>query len=720
MSRDAAGEPPREPGGEGAARALGLEVRDDAVALLALRPSALGIARLPPAALDALDAALREVEGLAAAGLVRALLVRAPGNGSIDRSELHALDAIGDPATGTAEAAAAQAVLRRLEQLPVPTIAWIEGPCLGAALELALACSYRVAAEPRARFGFPQIRLGLIPGLGGTVRLPRLIGLESALQLVVRGERWDAPRALRGGLVDRLFPAGETADAVAAFARERAERGRVRTGARRGMPRRLLEDTAPGRRVLFGRAARRLEREHLLGGPAARAALQAVAEGISLPLERAFTHEAELYGDLVAGAQVKALVHAALLEGSVAHPHLPAPGRVERLGVMGAGSRPMELAWRFAGAGIPVRLRDPDRGALAVAVQTLRDRLREAAGDLSASERGVEGTVGFGGFGTLDLLASADDPTSTAASALREAEEHVSDSCLLASTSPLASVEEIARGLRVPGRAVGLVLSSPGDAFPAVEVVAAAATTPEAVALACQLARRAGGTPIHVRDRPGFLVHRLLAVFLAQACRLVDEGATVGQVDAPMEGLGFAMGPLRRVDALGAQRTLHLLLALADSLGDLARPAAVLGWLAERNARFYRYRRGRVTGPNPDLRAVASAGESPSAERIRDRLLLVLVNEAARALEEGAVGSAAELDLAAIAGLGFPRRAGGLLYQADRLGIETVRGRMEQLALELGDAYRPAPLLSRLAAEGATFYGRGEAPSGQLPGQVIR
>jgi 3-hydroxyacyl-CoA dehydrogenase/enoyl-CoA hydratase/3-hydroxybutyryl-CoA epimerase len=711
--------------GEQGEPSVALEIGEGGIAWLSL-PRTAGIARLPDGMVAALGLRLQEIEAAAREGSVQAVVLRsAPRTAFAANDELESLLAFEDARDAAADALSGQRVLRRLELLSIPSVAAMEGSWFGATLEVALACSYRVAsAAPTTRFAFPQLRLGLSPGLGGTVRLPRLIGVEAALRLLVGTPVIDAAAADELGLVDRTLPPPEMEAGVAAFALERVEHGRIRTGARRRLRRRLLEDTAPGRRILLSRAAR-LAPETPAASAAVHGLLKSVGDGLSLPLERAFEQETEIHGQLVVSEAARSLIHAALLDADATHRH-PATGRpIERVAVLGADEEGTELAWLLARARLAVRLKDRERSAVATSVHILRERLSAVAGAAGASaedarrqgER-VEGTVGFGGFGTLDLVVAAVGSSPEAArAALVESEEHVSDQCVLAIGSPLVSMAAVAAALRDPSRAVGLVATRPAELFPVLEIVSDASTAPETLATACRLARQLGCTPIHVADRPGLVVHRLLAVFLAEATRLVEEGARVEAVDGAAEEFGFSMGPLRRIDAIGIQRTRRLLESLGSPLGERARAAPVLKWLAERPGRFYRYRRGRPLAPNPELPARA-AGTAVAGE-ILDRLLLLLVNEAARVLEERGVESPADLDLGAIFGLGYPRRRGGLLYQADRTGLSAVEAKLQALAAERGEIYRPAAHLSRLAAAGSGFYPARHAGAGHAAGEML-
>lgn len=673
--------------------------------------------------LDLLDEALERVEALAAAGEARSLVLaaRAPATflAGLDPELVLGFD---DARAASAFALRGQRVLRRLEQLPLPTVAAIQGGCLGAGLEVALACAHRVAADsPRTRLGLPELHVGLIPALGGTVRLPRLIGLQAALDLILAAEPVGAAAALRLGLVDAAVPAQqllERADALAAAGAD-GHRGADR---RRRVPRRLLEDTAPGRRVILLRARRRLIPENAPSPLAARRALEAVAEGVALPLERAFRREAKIFAQVATSPSARALLHASLLAQRATRGR-GAEAPISQAAVLGAGEVGSELAYLLARALVPVRLKDRKRSAVGAGVQAAADKLRShaTARRLSATSTAervelLEGAAGFGGFGTLDLaVAAVGDRHEVNRFALREAMEHTREECILASSSTLVSLAELEDELGRIGRVVGLHTPLSSDLFPVLEVAVTPATDPAAVAACLELARRMGRVALRVADRPGRLVTRLLGATLAEATRLVDEGATITSVDAALQDWGWSLGPFRRMDLMGLPRAAHLLEALAAALGPRFAPAPVLRRAAEAGGRFFRYRAGQPIAVNPALPAGLPGLGPEHREMMRERVHLLLLNEAALVLQEGVADGPDSVDLAALLGLGFPRARGGLLYHADQEGTDATAGRAEALAGRFGERFAPAPLLQRLARDSRGFYPR----AGQSPARVL-
>jgi enoyl-CoA hydratase/carnithine racemase/3-hydroxyacyl-CoA dehydrogenase len=689
----------------------------DGVAWLTLPRGSVGIAHLPRALTEALRDTLLDVQRAAEAGKVRALVLADLPQASAGRGGVASLLEDRDAEDQVGDVLAAQAALRVLEQLPIPTLAAVDGDCIGALLELTLACSYRLASNSAAvRFSLPQVRLGLIPGLGATVRLPRLVGVEAALRFMLSGSPAGAEQAKNMGLVDGIFATARFEENVARFARDRVEHGRLHTRPSRPLPRRLLEETAPGRRLLFSRITREGDRAARTR-EAEAAALQSVADGLSLPLDEAFAREARLYASLVGGDRAKSLIRAALLEGEASHPHPTILNTIERVGILGAHPGAIGLAWLFARNGIDVRLKDRERASLTTASDELASRLRAARPGRAGT---LEAAVGHGGFGTLQLVISSHDEPERVSAELLEAERHVTGSCLIASASPLVQVGEWANDLEDPTRAFAIVPSETPDLFPAMEIAAGPATTPDTLAAACELVRRLGGLPIHVGDHSGFLVYRLIAVALWQAAVLVQEGAGVKQIDDAAEAFGFRLGPFKRADATGRDGVRRLLMIMPAVISDVEPIPELLEWVARRTQPFYRYWKGRAGRLNPDLPVGREARATPpDTGEILERLLLATVNEAARSLDEGIVQSTADLDLAAVFGFGYPRRRGGLLFQADRTGLREIETRLESLSERLGTGFAPAPLIRALAASGENFYGAGATDPGHGPTSVI-
>lgn len=707
-------------------KALRLEVDDDGLAWLVLDRPDSRVNLLTAGLMQRLDDALGEVEEAAATGRIKALILRSakPGN-FIAGADIEQIREIRDPVEGGTKAAQGQRIFLRLERLPVPTVAAIRGACLGGGAEMVLACRYRVAADtPETRIGLPEVRLGIIPGFGGTVRLPRLVGLRSAVELIVTGRAVSARSAERMGLVDERVPAAGFEARVRRFAWERIGAGRASRRRRRSLPERLLDETAPGRRLVLWQARRRVLAETRGHYPAPLAALDTIRDTMALPLEQALEREAEALGRLIATDVSKNLIHVFDLSNA-ARKAATATGKVpERIAVVGAGLMGGAIAQLAAYRGLHVRLKDIREDALGQGLRHARElfdglvrRGRLSRKDADFAMNRIAPTLEYAGFGTAELVLEAVvERQDIKEQVLREVESRVGPDCILASNTSSLSITGLQAALQRPERFCGLHFFNPAHRMPLVEVIRGDRTSDEAVAGAFALARRLEKTALIVNDGPGFLVNRILAPYLNEAGWLLADGASIEEVDRALLGFGMPMGPFRLLDEIGLDVARHAGAVMHEAFGDRMRPAPVLSALeaASRPGRkggvgFYRYRDGKERGVDPSVYdelgdAVPPARRSFGAEEIVDRLILVMINEAARALEDGIVADAGAVDLGMIMGTGFPPFRGGLLRYADARGVGRILERLEALAGELGARYEAANGLRERAAAGRGFY----------------
>ncbi len=700
---------------------IALTVRESGLGWIEMRPSRGGSVPLTIATLASLDSLLEKVERLAAEGAVRLLLLSTsaphPKLTGYDLEELRPL--VKDEIVAWSQQA--QSVLRRLEELPLPSIAAIQSDWLGGAAELALACSYRVAPDaPFSRIGFPQTRLGFLPAWGGTVRLPRLVGLQTALQLVLSGRVLSATEAHDIGLVDQLLPSSDFPLRLEEYAQRRLELGRPGRRPKRPVRLRLLDETAPGRRLLVARAARRHLGE-VDSDSAGRMALALMAETVALPLDRAFAREARAASRLIIGRDVRARLHSQHFSDRAERRMPSGRGEFESAAVLGAGETGSDFAHRLASTGTAVRIQDVRREAVREGVARARERLdwervQERITEHQARRRSARlaGGTGFGGFGTLDLvIAVADAAERDAEALLAEAEAHVGDDCLLGFHDWVTSTSEIQRSINHPERVIGLAPSFPLEQFALLEIVPGTLTSPKAVSLARRLAKRLALIPVVVSDQTPTPGTRLLAIYLAEASRLLDEGIPVDLIDQAAVEFGFDVGPFHRADAMGNARACRLLERVASKVGDRMAPGSQFQRIGREGATFFRYRGGRPSGPNPSLPHATSAAGPELTELIQRRLLLLLFNEAARVVEEGGVMDPGDLEVVALFGLGFPRQRGGLLFHAQTLGILSVVEDLAAEAMRAGDRFAPAGLLRDLAFTGRGFFDTEPEPPGQ-------
>jgi 3-hydroxyacyl-CoA dehydrogenase/enoyl-CoA hydratase/3-hydroxybutyryl-CoA epimerase len=672
----------------------------------------------------------REAAASAEAGKLRALVVCSDKESFIAGADVSAIAEVEDPATGEEAARMGQRVFSELGGLPVPTVAAIHGICLGGGTELALACDYRLASDhPKTEIGLPEVMLGILPAWGGTTRLPRLVGIQAALDMMLTGKRVSASRARRIGLVSEVFPAPIFREKAGEFARSLLE-GK-RPGARKpGLRNRLLDGTRPGRALVL-----KMARKQVLsrtGGhyPAPLKILEVVRTGLSRSVDEQLEIEARAAGVLIVSAVSKNLIHvfnlreAARKGSGVTSDAAPAP--VRRLGVLGAGVMGGGIAQSAAYRGVSVRLKDIDHAAIQSglhhaqelfdkAVQRRKLRRREAAEHMAL----ISGGLDYAGFRGLDLVVEAIvEKLDIKKIVLRETEERVGRDCVIASNTSSLSIDAMAEALARPENFGGLHFFNPVHRMPLVEVVRGAATSDRTVSTLYAFALALGKVPVVTRDGPGFLVNRILAPYMNEAGHLLTEGASVEAIDEAALDFGMPMGPLRLTDEVGIDVGRHAGTAMSEALGDRLSPSPALVRVAEtgRLGRkgglgFYRYEKGKAAGVDPGI-YTALEGAVPTQrvafkrQAIRRRLVLVMVNEAARLLDEGIVTRASDVDLAMIMGTGFPPFRGGLLRFADVTHPRVICSRLEELQGEYGDRFEPAPLVRELAQSDTSFYDR--------------
>ncbi len=676
-----------------------------------------------------LDQVVGEVEIASRSGEVRGVLFRSTRKSFIVGADVEAIAEIESPEEGAEAAREGQRVYLRIERLPVPTLAAIGGTCMGGGTELALACSYRVASDdPGTKIGLPEVQLGILPAWGGTTRLPRLIGLQQALDLLLTGKTVSPSKAKRIGLVEAVLPHTGFQETAEDFLLARIEEGKLRTGARRSFFTRLVEDTAPGRKVILRTARKRvLDRT---GGhyPAPLRILDVVGRSMGRSVEKALEHEASAAGELLASRVTKSLIHVFhLREGARKGTGIEGeadPREISEMGVLGAGVMGGGIAQLAAYNGIRVRLKDIDHDQVASGLRHARKLMDRAVSrrkmtELEADQAmdRISGGIEYTGFGQLDLVVEAVvERMKVKRTVLRETEERVPEGCVLTTNTSTLSVDEMASVLDRPQDFCGMHFFNPVHKMPLVEVIRGSAASDRAIATVYALALRLGKVPVVVGDGPGFLVNRILGPYLNEAGHLLAEGASVKAIDRAATAFGMPMGPVRLIDEVGIDIARHAGEILHEAFGERMTPSDPLVSIGETDRLgakgdrgFYLYEDGREKEVDPEIyRALGSSVPSERRtipeEDIRARLILVMMNEAARVLEDGIAASAADVDLAMIMGTGFPPFRGGLLRFADELHPRLVVDRLRDYEADHGNRFAPAPLLLRLAATDRGFY----------------
>ncbi|MFM8284429.1 MAG: 3-hydroxyacyl-CoA dehydrogenase NAD-binding domain-containing protein [Planctomycetaceae bacterium] len=624
-----------------------------------------------------------------------------------------------------------RSLLARLASRPWPSVAVIDGACLGGGLEVALACDARVATlAPHTQLGFPEVKLGLMPGWGGTVMLSRLVGAAAAVELIAVGESIDGATAARAGVVDHCVAPGEALEAARRLIEWRREDG-GHLARRRRMAGAIDLDPAELRFLADSAAAVIAGRT---GGhyPAPSVVLETIVAGSAVPAAQAALLESKAFARLVATPVARQLVRVFRLgernrrdSGIAADGDQAVPVRAVRPAVVGAGIMGVGIAAAHLRAGLPLALVDIDAAALARAVPAILD---EAAWDRATHRTDAARATALAGrlrSGTeTSLLANCDLVIESAAERsdvklelLRAIERVVPAAAIIATNTSTNPIGRLATALRSPGRFCGMHFFNPVRRMALVEVVRGPATDDMTVAAAVAHAKTLGKCPIVVRDSPGFVVNRLLMPYLHEAIELLREGTAATRIDLVARRFGMPLGPLELYDLIGLDTAFYAGMVLADAYGDRIEASPVIPALV-RAGRLGRKAGGGFYDHDPrggsTPRADASASIAPliapyrlpdrpsTDEAIADRLLLPVVLEATRVLDEGIVRDADDVDLAMIHALGFPPFRGGLLAWADSLGAGEVVRRLARFA-DLGARMRPTPRLLALAASGDGF-----------------
>ncbi|CAN5419643.1 fatty acid oxidation complex subunit alpha FadJ [soil metagenome] len=641
---------------------------------------------------------------------------------------------------GEALSRGGQVLLARLEGLAVPVVAAIHGACLGGGLETALACRYRIASDhPKTVLALPEVQLGLIPGAGGTQRLPKLIGLQRSLDMILTSRNVRAKKALQMGLVDELVHPAILLEIAIDRARklaagtlevEHSPKGRGATG-------RLLEDNPLGRAIVFKKAREGVMSKTHGHYPAPLAAIAAVQAGYDKGSAAGYQEEARAFGQMTVSEVSKELVFlyfattALKKDSGVEHP-TEAPARpVQGLGIIGAGFMGAGIASVAAQQGTSVRLKDTDTArvgkGIAAVSQVLKERLRKKQitrlqydDQLSL----VGGTTTYSGFSHLDLVIEAvfeDLPLKHRV--LREAEPLLRPDAIYASNTSTIPIASIAEAASHPNRVLGMHFFSPVHKMPLLEIIVTPATDDDATLTAVAYGKKLGKTVIVVNDSPGFYTTRTLSAYMNEAGHLLDEGATIESVDTAMLDFGFPVGPITLFDEVGIDVGGKVGVVMSEAFGARMAPSESLRRVVESGrtgrkgkAGFYLYdkdgEKGAVDATVYELFPHGAQRREIEAPEIQERCVLAMVNEAARCLDEGVIRSPRDGDVGAVFGIGFPPFRGGPFRYADAVGASVIVSQLEQLNGRFPGRFAPAEVFLAHARVQRQFYPAVGAPLG--------
>ncbi|PYO50669.1 MAG: fatty acid oxidation complex subunit alpha FadJ [Gemmatimonadetes bacterium] len=647
-----------------------------------------------------------------------------------------------------------QMLLDSLERLRVPIVAAIHGACLGGGLETALACRYRIGTDhPKTILGLPEVQLGLIPGAGGTQRLPRRIGLTDALDLILTGKHVRARKALQLGLIDELVHPSILRSIAIQRAREVAE-GRRKSESHRGGVKGVLLDGNPAGRAVVLRKVREQTMTKSRGHyPALIAAIDVVRAGYERGIAHGYREESRRFGEMAMTDVSRQLIFLFFATNELKkdpgvdpsqYPELPVssfePLPVEKIAIIGAGFMGAGIASIAVQHGSLVRLKDADHARVAKGYAAVRDVLKERLTKKQITRIQYSdymallgGTVDYSGFGNVDLVIEAVfEDLAVKHQVLREAEAAINPSAIFASNTSTIPINLIAQASSRPERVLGMHFFSPVHKMPLVEVITTAETHPQVTATAVAYAKKLGKTVIVVNDGPGFYVNRILSPYINEAGILLDQGVAVDIIDRALVDFGFPVGPITLIDEVGLDVAAKAGKIMADAFPDRMQPAKSLqavvaaGRYGRKSQKgFYTYdkegTKGEVDpsvytlflapGSIPVVKTIApvTAPETPiipemPAIQVQQRTVLAMLNEAARCLSDGIIKSARDGDVGAVFGIGFPPFRGGPFRYMDSLGIQIVVQRLEDLNARFPGRFEPAELLLEMARRRQVFY----------------
>jgi 3-hydroxyacyl-CoA dehydrogenase/enoyl-CoA hydratase/3-hydroxybutyryl-CoA epimerase len=637
-----------------------------------------------------------------------------------------------------------QLLLDSIHEMRTPLVCAIHGAAMGGAVELALAAHYRIATDhPKTILALPEVQIGLIPGAGGTQRLPRLIGVRAALDMILTGKNIRAKKALQIGLIDELVHPSILRKIAIQRAQEIAEGTRRHEKHSGGMTGFLLDENPAGRRIVLKKA--REETLKKTGGhfPAPLAAVDAVAAGLNSGPGKGYREESRLFGEMAMTEVSKQLIF--LFFATTALKKDPGVSESEvnpadvmpinKVGILGAGFMGAGIASIAIQQGTIVRMKDADHGRVAKGYSAVREILKErlirkqiTRQQLTDTMSLLGGTIDYSGFESVDLVIEAVfEDIDVKHQVLQETEQVIRPTAIYASNTSTIPITKIAEASTEPDRVLGMHFFSPVQKMPLLEVITAEQTHPSVTASVVAYGKKLGKTVIVVRDGPGFYVNRILTPYINEAGRLLDQGVAIDAVDKALTDFGFPVGPITLVDEVGLDVGSKAGKIMHEAFGErFAPPASMQAVVASgRYGRkvkkgFYLYdeegKKGDVDVSvyallAPGARDTASTSgtqhetrtQMPATE-IQQRTILPMLNEAARCLAENVIRSARDGDVGAVFGFGFPPFRGGPFRYIDTIGVAEVVRQLQDLNDRFPGRFEPAEMLIAMARRGERFY----------------
>ncbi len=653
---------------------------------------------------------------------LKALLISSPKNRIfIAGADIREIEGIVTRDDAIAKAEMGKAVFRKLEKLPYPTVCVINGACLGGGYELALSCRYRVASfSPFVKIGLPEVNLGILPGFGGSIRLPKLLGLMKALPLILAGSIVSADQALKNGMVDALFPESSLLENAFKFT-QRVLDGKFHRIIKNDLMTWFLQNTPIGRSVVFGRAKKDVMEKTKGHYPAPFKIIQLLGRTYGKSGDRVYRLESEHFAELGITDVSKNLIKVFFLSEKYKKIRWTKAGissdGIRKCGIVGAGVMGGGIAQLVSSRDILVRVKDINDKSLSHALKEAMSIYQKLLSKRKMKKHDVENkmdliSVGLTNDGLKNcgiIIEAVVEDLGIKQKVFAELSKIAGPEVILASNTSSLPVTKMAEACQYPERVVGLHFFNPVNRMPLVEVIRAEQSSDEAIEKTILFARRLGKTAVVVADRPGFLVNRLLLPYMNEAAYLLWEGFGCLELDAVVEKFGMPMGPVDLVDQVGIDVGYKVAHILEEAFGARMKVAPILveakekGLLGKKSGKGF-YIHSLRKAINPELRMGAGKRKMSIDDALK-RMIYVMINEAARCLEEKVIDSAATVDIAMIMGTGFPPFKGGLLRYADSVGAASIVKDLERFQKEADmERFAPSAHLLKLAATNGKFY----------------
>jgi 3-hydroxyacyl-CoA dehydrogenase / enoyl-CoA hydratase / 3-hydroxybutyryl-CoA epimerase len=623
---------------------------------------------------------------------------------------------------GAQGAEAGQLIYNKIEDLPFVTIACVHGVCLGGGTEFALSCNKILMSDDKATMmGLPEVKLGLIPGFGGTYRMPRKVGLPNALDIILTGKNIRSRKAKKIKLAEEVYPK----ERMIEMAAKHFKRGGKKAGLKETLED-FAQDNFLSRKIIYQKARESVLKKTKGFYQAPLKILDTMEAGGMKGRSSYLASEAQAFGELCVGEQSKNLQHIFFMTEKVKkYPGPKGEGdvlRLERGACLGAGTMGGGIAWLMADNGMAPLMKDLNSNALELGLKQASSNFQGALKRRSLSKddferkmRSIMPQTHFSGFKRVDLLIEAIiEDLEIKKKVFADTEQYLRDDALITSNTSSLSVEDMAQALEKPERFAGLHFFNPVHRMPLVEIITHSKVSPETLEALYKWVLKTKKTPVIVKDGPGFLVNRILMPYLNEAGYLLEEGVSIKDIDEASLNFGMPMGPCRLLDEVGIDVAYKVAKVLHEGLGDRAMPSKMSGQLAEKgllgrksSAGFYLYdERGKDTEINQEVVSfLPSEGKKMDEKEIQMRLILPMINEAAIILEEKIVETPSDVDLGLIFGMGFPPFRGGLLRYADSEGLERILGAIDRFSESVDfDRYQASIFLKDLVKQNKKFY----------------